>query len=90
MVRILKEASFPNSDPTVARSSAKSVSSNALSARVADDEFEMFSAKKRISQRGVAHNAPLLDGPKVRGTGSAAATSKAKGKRKATDMDTSK
>ena len=89
-MRILKEASFPNSNPTAAGSSAKAPSSNALSARAADDEFEMFSAKKRISQRGVAHNAPLVDGPKARGAGSAAATSKAKGKRKATDMDTSK
>ena len=78
-IRILKEARSPAEHPSATGSNG-GASSSKLSqpAKAAEDDFNMFSAKKRSGKRGSGHSAP------------AAAEPKAKGKRKATDMDTSK
>ena len=76
-IHILKDTQGPTMP--AARSDVRASSSAiGVSTRAADEEFEMFAAKKRASKRGAKVAAPATAEPKT------------KGKRKATDMDTSK
>jgi hypothetical protein len=75
----LKEANTLPSAPLESDQKAETSSTKInRSAQAAEDDFKMFSIKKRGEKRGVTQHSPT------------APENKAKGKRKANDMDTTK